>query len=70
MYLLHSYLLYFIISYLCFYRSRTARLTRSGSTLSRFPSKGTNINPFTPGELVNRTKRNREESERLEYMDV
>ena len=64
------YLLHFIIPYLCFYRPRTARLTRSGSTLSRFPSKGTNINPFTPGELVNRTKRNREESERLEYMDV
>lgn len=51
-------------------RPRTARLTRSGSTLSRFPSKGTNINPFTPGELVNRTKRNREESERSSSQSI
>lgn len=41
------------------------RLAYSGPELRRRPSKGTNINPFTPRELLTHSKRSREESERL-----
>lgn len=38
-------------------RLKTTRVTRSGPELRRRPSKGTNVNPFTPRELNSRAKR-------------
>lgn len=47
----------FIILVFLNLRLKAARMTRSGPELRRRPSKGTNVNPFTPRELCSRAKR-------------